>query len=227
MVGLAGRVALLQRLGQVVADAADAAAGAGVVARMGSWPMLLLHEAVGGRLPAARILAAVLHRLGPIWPGRQTFARGQPGRHLGRTRAWAWCPLHKLSQWLTYSMLEPLQAAGIEVTDLDALTGLAEYRNGGLFLDGGLLRAKHPRRAAASVHPVDAAGDRRMARVDRGPDRSHRGRAAPAAWAWTPQSLPLAKVLEGGTWRAGRAIAAELRPDASPPVRVHSDGTVF
>ena len=44
-------------------------------------------------------------------------------------------PLHKLSQWLAYSLIEPLQRAGIAVTDIDGLTGLAEYRNGGLFID--------------------------------------------------------------------------------------------
>jgi hypothetical protein len=40
-------------------------------------------------------------------------------------------------------------------------------------------------------------------------------------------SLPLAKVLQGGTWVAGRKLAAERRPDLSPPIRVVSDGTVF
>ena len=40
-------------------------------------------------------------------------------------------------------------------------------------------------------------------------------------------SLPLAKVLEGGTWAAGRILARERREDHSPPVKVISDGTVF
>jgi Protein of unknown function (DUF1688) len=40
-------------------------------------------------------------------------------------------------------------------------------------------------------------------------------------------SLPLAKILEGGTWAAGRAVAFERRPDGSPPLKVISDGTVF
>ena len=52
-------------------------------------------------------------------------------------------PLHKLSQWTTYSLLEPMEAAGLTVTGLDELTGLAEYRNGGLFVDGGVLVPKH------------------------------------------------------------------------------------
>ena len=40
-------------------------------------------------------------------------------------------------------------------------------------------------------------------------------------------SFPLAKVLQGGTWSAGRAIAAACRADGSPPIKVISDGTVF
>ena len=39
--------------------------------------------------------------------------------------------------------------------------------------------------------------------------------------------LPLPKILQGGTWAAGRAIAQRLRADGSPPLRVISDGTVF
>jgi hypothetical protein len=39
--------------------------------------------------------------------------------------------------------------------------------------------------------------------------------------------MPLACVLEGGTWAAGRAIAAERRAGGTSPVAVDSDGTVF
>jgi hypothetical protein len=39
--------------------------------------------------------------------------------------------------------------------------------------------------------------------------------------------FPLARVLEGGTWAAGRRIARELRADGGPPIAVISDGTVF
>jgi len=40
-------------------------------------------------------------------------------------------PFHKLTQWLTYSLLEPLETAGLTVVNLDELTALPEYRNGG------------------------------------------------------------------------------------------------
>jgi hypothetical protein len=40
--------------------------------------------------------------------------------------------------------------------------------------------------------------------------------------------LPLVKVLEGGTWTAGRKIAKEKRPETcGPPIVIVSDGTVF
>jgi hypothetical protein len=38
--------------------------------------------------------------------------------------------------------------------------------------------------------------------------------------------LPLACILEGGTWAAGRALAAQLR-GGEPPLAIASDGTVF
>jgi len=44
----------------------------------------------------------------------------------------------------------------------------------------------------------------------------------------TEVELPLVKILEGGTWTAGRKIAMEKRPDTSgPPIAIISDGTVF
>jgi hypothetical protein len=53
-------------------------------------------------------------------------------------------PFHKLSQWLTYSLLEPFEWAGVPVHGLDALTGLPEYRNGGLLLDAACCSPKTP-----------------------------------------------------------------------------------
>jgi hypothetical protein len=41
------------------------------------------------------------------------------------------------------------------------------------------------------------------------------------------ESLPLARILEGGTWAAGRKLAFERRADGAPPLKVISDGTVF
>jgi hypothetical protein len=134
-------------------------------------------------------------------------------------------PLHKLSQWLAYSLIEPLQTAGINVTDIDGLTGLAEYRNGGLFVDMGVL-AFRDADAAQKEHEVASPlvvewRALTVALLDRVADGVRRRLGLDAT------SLPLAKILEGGTWAAGRLLARERRADASPPVKVISDGTVF
>jgi hypothetical protein len=41
------------------------------------------------------------------------------------------------------------------------------------------------------------------------------------------QEMPLASVLEGGTWAAGRRIASRLRTGGAPPIAIVSDGSVF
>ncbi len=43
----------------------------------------------------------------------------------------------------------------------------------------------------------------------------------------TAAEFPLARMLEGGTWMAGRRIASRLRPGGGPPLDIISDGTVF
>jgi hypothetical protein len=134
-------------------------------------------------------------------------------------------PLHKLSQWLAYSLIEPLQTAGISITDIDGLTGLAEYRNGGLFVDSGVLAFRDPN-AAQRAHEVASPlvvewRALTVALLDRVADNLRSRLGADAT------SMPLVKILEGGTWAAGRSLARERRADASPPVKVISDGTVF
>jgi hypothetical protein len=39
--------------------------------------------------------------------------------------------------------------------------------------------------------------------------------------------FPLARVLEGGSWAAGREIAVERRSGGAPPLTIVSDGTLF
>ena len=63
-------------------------------------------------------------------------------------------PFHKLTQWLAYSLLEVFEDAGLIVTGAADLTGLPEYRNGGLLLDLGVLRLRDPALAQVPL-PVD------------------------------------------------------------------------
>lgn len=230
LVGVEGRVELLRRLGALLAAKSDVF-GQNDTSRPGGLVDRLLSRADGTSIAAPAILSEVLRQLGPIWPSRLTLdgvPLGDCWRHpslITDDATTGLVPLHKLSQWLTYSLIEPLQRAGLTVTDIDGLTGLAEYRNGGLFVDTGVLTFRDP---------VDAARDHDVASplvvewrtltvalLDRLAQtvRQQLGKDA--------TNLPLARILEGGTWAAGRALAFERRPDGSPPVKVISDGTVF
>lgn len=230
LTGLEGRADLLRRLGQVVAARPDIFAIAGTPRPGGLFDRLAATAKIGA-LPAPAILSELLQDLGPIWPSRLTLggvSLGDCWRHPSLVTDDATnglVPLHKLSQWLAYSLIEPLQRAGIAVTDIDGLTGLAEYRNGGLFVDTGVLALRDPA-AAAREHDVSSPlvvewRALTVALLDRLAGALRQRLKLDAV------ALPLAKVLEGGTWAAGRAIARERRPDGSPPLKVVSDGTVF
>jgi hypothetical protein len=218
LVGLDGRAALLRKLGEAIG-------------RPGALFDVMAARAVGGKLPAPVILEVLLEALGPIWPGRLSLGGvplGDCWRHPAIKRddpTDGYMPIHKLSQWLAYSLIEPLEVAGTQVVDIDGLTGLAEYRNGGLFVDCGVLSLSDPE-DAGRAHPVEGAlvvGWRALtvALLDEIAPmvRERLGVSA--------ESFPLARVLEGGTWAAGRRIAASLRPGGGSPITVVSDGTVF
>jgi len=230
LVGMSGRADLLRHLGALVAANADIF-GREDKPRPGG---LFDHFAAlaGEReIPAATVLAELLRHFGSIWPSRLTLGGvplGDCWRHPSLQTADAaneLVPLHKLSQWLAYSLIEPLQGAGIAVTDLDGLTGLAEYRNGGLFIDTGVL-ALRDTADAARLHDIASAlvvewRALTVALLDR------LAEAMRDRLKMDDRSLPLAKVLEGGTWSAGRIVAKRLRSDGSPPLKIVSDGTVF
>jgi hypothetical protein len=230
LLGLEGRADLLRRLGELVVSRPQVFASRDS-ARPGGLFDHLAAKAINCTIAAPAILSAVLDQLGPIWPSRLELAGiplGDCWRHPAircDDATAGLVPLHKLSQWLSYSLIEPMQRAGFEVADIDGLTGLAEYRNGGLFVDLGVLRLRDALDAerahavdsllvvewrALTVALLDLLAERIRARLGR--DRA---------------SLPLASILEGGTWAAGRAAAFERRPDGSPPLKVISDGTVF
>jgi hypothetical protein len=222
LIGIKGRAALLRRTGQICAARPNLF---GVPPRLGN--LLDYWSAEFHEIPAPEILRTLLHAFGPIWPGRLSLGDvplGDCGRH-SAVPGDRLVPFHKLSQWLAYSLVEPLRAAGLRVTELDGLTGLAEYRNGGLFIDCGVIEPRDP---ALLRRPLDAQSepvvewraltvvllDRLAARMRERLDKN-------------AEEFPLACVLEGGTWAAGREIALERRPDGSAPLTILSDGTLF
>ena len=228
--GLDGRLRLLHGLGAAV-SARPELFSLEDGSRPGGLFDWLARRADAGALPAPAILQALLDGFGPIWPSRLTLAGvplGDVWRHPAIRRKDATdglVPLHKLSQWMAYSLAEPLQAVGIDVVDIDGLTGLAEYRNGGLFIDMGVMRPRD-REALTRARPADdpLIVEWRalvVALLDKVAIEVRRSLGLEAA------ALPLVRVLEGGTWAAGRRIARRLRPNGEPPLAILSDGTVF
>lgn len=230
LVGLEGRLALLQRLGQTLQQRPEVF---GPDAQLGALADHFIGLAHDRRIPGPQVLQVLLDTLHPIWPSRPSplgVSLGDVWPHPaagGVGPSAGLMPFHKLSQWLTLSLVEPLASAALQVTDLSSLTGLAEYRNGGLLIDSGVLRLKDP--AAQEVaHPPDSE----LIVEWRALTIALLDRLAPhvrAALGITdPTALPLPAILEGGTWAAGRQIARELRPaDGAPPLQLASDGTVF
>lgn len=224
--GVLGRVHLLNSLGKIIQTQTK------------TYPHGRLGDAmdfiIRGRksIQAEEVLQFVLKNWGEIWPARLKW-QNQPLGDVWTYTPFAdeekvgadLVPFHKLSQWLTYSLLVPIMEAGIEVKGVEKMTGLPEYRNGGLFLDFNVLELKDPEQLkkthkaddpliiewrALTVALLDKVGQKIQEKLN-----------------MSPAELPLAKVLEGGTWAAGRKIAKSLRPGGVPPLNIESDGTVF
>ncbi|MDR6888946.1 MULTISPECIES: URC4/urg3 family protein [Variovorax] len=250
LVGLAGRTVLLRRLGEAMSEQPETFGDDGRPAGMFDALVAPFGAAAPptAEITAHQILSLLLETLSRIWPSANSIdsiavdgsdttggigssdpalALGDCWRHSavrGPGLTNGWMPFHKLSQWLTYSLLEPFEWAGVKVRQLDALTALPEYRNGGLLIDSGVIVPKdqgalsHVWKAgdefivewrALTVALLDELAPRVRKMLDR-----------------TEEELPLACVLEGGTWAAGRVLAQRLR-DGAPPLLIESDGTVF
>jgi len=192
-------------------------------------------------VPALALWHCLIEGLNPIWPSRLKLA----GKSLGdvwpctalKASAQAegddLIPFHKLTMWITYSLVEALQkVANWKIEGLEDLTGLPEYRNGGLLVDLGVLTLKpdalpvDPKSGLPSVPPSHPAivewRAMTVIELDRIAD------AIRKELDLTPEQLTLAQVLEGATWKGGREIAKQKRPETgAPPIEIESDGTVF
>ncbi len=227
LAGLEGRTGLLQRLAGSLRAFPQYFGEDPATLRPGNLIDALLRDSGGRPVEAKALLKLLLIGLSRMWPARVTC------EGVGFGDVWTyggdafeqWVPFHKLSQWLAYSLIEPLESAGLVVTGVEELTGLPEYRNGGLFLDCGVLSLRDPSIAsrtlkasedviiewrALTVQLLDLVGESVCERMGR-----------------TRAELPLARVLQGGTWSAGRVVARRLRKDGGPPLKLLSDGMVF
>ena len=226
--GIAGRIALLNRLGTALKNDSQ---HFGEEHRLGNFYAYIRSLAINNRLTASAVFQAVLNTFNPIWPTRLLF-HGIPLGDVWEHKALKteklgseYIPFHKLSQWLTYSLIEPLEQTGITVTHLEELTGLPEYRNGGLLIDSDLLKIKNTCALTQAHLPgAEIIVEWRaltVALLDELADLIRKKLQKNAV------ELPLAKILQGGTWEAGRRIAKQKRPQGIPPIQIISDGTVF
>jgi len=191
----------------------------------------LLEKADKNKRVSLRVLwDALVIGLEPIWPQRVSRLRngdvwshnhlkkmGQPGSDM--------IPFHKLTQWLCYTILEEFIKYGIQFDHVDDLTCLAEYRNGGLLIDSGVIIPKD----TVDTDMVYHVGSElvvewralTVALIDDVADRVRKQLGK------TKAEMGMSQVLEGGTWRAGRELAYRLRPTGVSPIKIRSDGTVF
>jgi hypothetical protein len=223
-----GRAGLLRSLGQGLEAHPELF---GNPARVGNLFDHFLETATDDAIPAQSILGAILSGLESIWPARLELNGvnlGDVWRHSALHAddlTGGLVPFHKLAQWLSYSIVEILEDAGMTVTGLNQLTGLPEYRNGGLFVDLGVLVPQSPKLLREPMAPSSEAiiewRALTLILLDRiaGPIR--------AELDVDEKQMPLASLLEGGTWAAGRKIAGKLRPGGGPPIQIISDGTVM
>jgi hypothetical protein len=228
IVGLEGRAAVLSALGRALEARADIF-GFGSGGRPGALVDWAMARAKDGKVEAAALLGAVLDGLCGIWPGRVELAGfdlgdAWPHPALGEG-ATGLVPFHKLPQWMTCSLIEPLGEAGVEVVGVDALSPLAEYRNGGLLLDLGVLELADDR-DARSAHEIGSplVVEWRALTVCLIDEVSPR---IADALAISASSLQGQNLVSWATWAAGRKLAAERRPGGAPPLPLVSDGTVF
>lgn len=226
--GVKGRLSLLNQLGKTINQNPHYFGAHG---RLGDFYSYITSLKTGNCLSAATIFQAVLSGFEQVWPVRLVLhevSLGDVWIHPALktdSPGSEYIPFHKLSQWLSYSLIEPLEQSGIKVTDLDQLTGLPEYRNGGLLIDTSLLQVKNNDLLSKPQDPGSEAiiewRALTVALLDELAELIRKQLHLDAS------SLPLAKILQGGTWEAGRRIARKNREQGTPPIQIISDGTVF
>lgn len=226
--GLEGRAQLINLLATVIETKTDV-----FNSRLGDFYDHVVKNSTiaDNTIDAAKVLALVLETFSQIWPGRISIDNknlGDVWRHSaikGEGITNGLIPFHKLSQWLTYSLLEPLQWQGYRIEGLDKMTGLAEYRNGGLLIDTNVITVKQPilltqpqeasseaviEWRALTICLLDILWQQALVTINQ-----------------TPSTFPLVSFLEAGTWKAGRVCAKQRNSNANPPITIISDGTVF
>lgn len=145
-------------------------------------------------------------------------------------------PFHKLTQWLAYSLTIPfIRILGLEWKNLEHATALPEYRNGGIFVDLGVLVLKDE-----TLKEGLESSKEKLPSFGASSDPIVEWRSLTVSlsdvllkllnerFASQNVRLSLPQMLEAGTWKGGRELAAKLRPETkSSPILIQGDGTLF
>ncbi|CAK7268563.1 hypothetical protein SEPCBS119000_003122 [Sporothrix epigloea] len=261
--GLEGRTSLLMRLGNALAANPEVFGKDGRPGNMVDY--LLAHPTTQASSMPIVLLpvlwSLLMDGLAPIWPDARTAISGTS---LGdawpcttmlsspndKVAAWETIvPFHKLTQWLTYSLMQPMQSIlKIHFAGTELLTGLPEYRNGGLFIDLGVLTLKPADLERGLAHYKSYCERTGSTGVEVAPmfepsdDVVVEWRAVTVGFLdklaaevnksmqaeLQGQELSLPQILEAGSWKGGREMAEMSRPNTKePPILIDSDGTVF
>ncbi|CAM9628424.1 unnamed protein product [Chrysoparadoxa australica] len=234
LVGCEGRAQVLKRLGSSLEEHPSYFERGGIF-RPGNLVDYMFSKADGDGCVSIKVLwEVIMYGYASLWPAGRTVVEGCSMGDTWRHQAlpddgsgWSQLiPFHKLSQWMTYSLMEPLQEAGITLTGTAIMTGLPEYRNGGLLVDMGVLEPKHEKVLGKAHHPHDEVIVEWRALTVCLLDEVYA--KLKEKLRLTEAEFPLVKCLEAGTWKAGRVVARLRDPVyGAPPIQILSDGTVF
>lgn len=210
---------------------------------------MLVKGSIGDALDFKILWSLLQGLLIPTWPkGRTTIAgitigNAWPLSALATTsdkKMLSVQPFHKLTQWLAY--LSPSSIKRLlhkNWLNMDPFTGLSEYRNGGLFVDMGVLTlesdvlARGFEGSGKHLPQYDAIGDvivewRAMTVVLLDMVAKIVNKKLLQKLGEDTRPLTLAQILEAGLWKAGRELAAQYRTDdnACSPILMFNDGTL-
>ncbi|PVG01550.1 DUF1688-domain-containing protein [Serendipita vermifera] len=243
MSGLEGRSSLLIKLSEALSQSPQYFGQEGRPGNM----LKFLENKLSANSKEVHISAlweVVILGLAPIWPTDRMSLGGVALGDVWRCDALAknsadgddgLVPFHKLSQWLTYSLVEPIEKLlGWKITGMGDMTGLPEYRNGGLLVDMGVLTLR-PGVLDASYYPnpdskIPLIPPSHPSIIEwRAMTVIELDRIAAQINQKAGTSLSLPQILEAATWKGGREIAKQLRSQtgSGPPIEIESDGTVF
>ncbi|KAH7123483.1 hypothetical protein B0J13DRAFT_455455 [Dactylonectria estremocensis] len=245
MVGVASRVQLLKDVGASLLKLPDIFGTAGRPGQIVDY--LTQRATTPDTLDYEDLWSCLQRALIPSWPKDRTAIDGAPigdawplavlaQRADDKTPRNTIQPFHKLTQWLAYSLMVPfVRLLGFKWDNAHLGTGLPEYRNGGLFVDLKVLTLKEAvlaegRETSGEDLPgYDAASDvivEWRAMTVALLDKLHG--VVSAKLAEEGVTLTMAQMLEAGSWKSGRELAAKYRPDTkSSPILVRGDGTLY